>query len=436
MNYEQAITYINNITGISTKIGLVRIKKLLERLGNPQNSLNIIHVAGTNGKGSVCAMLTSILMEMGNIVGLYTSPHLKCYNERYQINFNMIDRDKFANYMEIIKQNCDEMVKDKEGQPTVFEVLTCLAFMYFAEKKVDYVVLEVGLGGRFDATNVIENSILSVVTAIGKDHMEYLGNSLEEIAAEKGGIIKNNGIVVLSSQKDIVYHVIEEICIKKEATLYYAKQNHIEILSQELNKTVFSIKNEFLEYKNIELSLLGNHQIQNCATVLLACQVLKDRGISLEQKAIVKGIEKTHWAGRMELCAKNPLLLIDGAHNYDGICALKETIQTYFNCKNITFIVGILKDKEYKKMMDIILPVVHKIVITEPNSERKLNADSLKKLIVCYDKPVYQCEGIKDALKCAKKITDKNDVICCAGSLYMIGEIKELLEDQKVWEEF
>lgn len=436
MNYEQAIAYIDDITGISAKIGLVRIKRILERLGNPQNNLKIIHVAGTNGKGSVCAMLASILMQMGNTVGLYTSPHLKCYNERYQINFTIISNREFANYMELIKQSCDEMVKDGEGQPTVFEVLTCLAFLYFAEKKVDYVVLEVGLGGRFDATNVIENPILSVITSIGKDHIEYLGNDLKQIAAEKGGIIKNNCPVVLSSQNESVYCVIKQICEEKRVKLYYAKQNHIKVLLQKLNKTIFSIKNEFLEYKSIELSLLGNYQIQNCATVLLACKVLACKGVSLDEKAVIEGIKTTHWAGRMELCAENPLLFVDGAHNYDGICALKETIQHYFKDKKVTFVVGILKDKEYEKMMDIILPFVHKIVITEPDSKRKLNADSLKSLIVCYDKPIYECKEIKEALRCAKKITDEKDVICCAGSLYMVGKIKELLEDQKIWEEF
>lgn len=436
MNYEQAITYIDNITGISAKVGLVRIKRILGKLGNPQNDLKIIHVAGTNGKGSVCAMLTNILMQMGNVVGLYTSPHLKCYNERYQINFTMISNEKFANYMELIKQNCDEMVKDGEGQPTVFEVLTCLAFLYFAEKKVDYVVLEVGLGGRFDATNVIENPILSVITFIGKDHIEYLGDDLKQIAAEKGGIIKHNCPVVLSSQNESVYCVIKQICEEKRAELYYTQQNYIKVLSQKLDKTIFSIKNEFLEYESIELPLLGSYQIQNCATVLLACKMLIDKGVSLNEKGIIEGIKTTYWAGRMELCGKNPLLFVDGAHNYDGICALKETIQNYFKDKKITFIVGVLKDKEYEKMMDSILPFVHKIIITEPDSKRKLNADSLKNLIVCYDKPVYEYKEIKEALKYAKEITDEKDVICCAGSLYMVGKIKELLEDQKIWEEF
>ena len=436
MNYKEAVTYIDDITGISAKVGLVRIKRLLEKLGNPQNDLKIIHVAGTNGKGSVCAMLANILIQMGNIVGLYTSPHLKCYNERYQINLTMIDNEEFAYYMELIRQNCDEMVKNGEGQPTVFEILTCLAFIYFSEKKVDYVVLEVGLGGRFDATNVIENPILSVITSIGKDHIEYLGDDLKQIAAEKGGIIKNNCPVVLSSQNESVYHVIKQICEEKGAELYYALQNHITVSSQKLDKTIFSIKNEFLEYENIELSLLGSYQIQNCATVLLACKILIDKGVSLNEKAVIEGIKTTCWAGRMELCGKNPLLFVDGAHNYDGICALKETIQNYFKDKKITFVVGVLKDKEYKKMMDIILPFVHKIVITEPDSKRKLNADSLKSLIICYDKPIYECKEIKEALKCAKKITDEKDVICCAGSLYMVGKIKELLENQKTWEEF
>lgn len=436
MNYEEAIAYIDDITGISAKVGLVRIKRILEKFGNPQNNLKIIHVAGTNGKGSVCAMLANILIQMGNVVGLYTSPHLKCYNERYQINFTMISNEDFANYMELIKQNCDEMVKNGEGQPTVFEVLTCLAFLYFAEKKVNYVVLEVGLGGKFDATNIIEAPILSIITSIGKDHIEYLGDSLEQIAAEKGGIIKNNCPVVLASQNESVYHVIKQICEEKGTQLYYAQQNYIKVLSQKLDKTIFSIKNKFLEYESIELSLLGSYQIQNCATVLLACKVLADKKVSLDEKAIREGIKTTYWAGRMELCAENPALFVDGAHNYDGICALKETLQNYFTDKKITLVVGILKDKEYEKMVDIILPFVHKIVITEPDSQRKLNINNLKSLIICCGKPVYEYKEIKEALRCAKKITDEKDIICCAGSLYMVGKIKELLEDQKIWEEF
>lgn len=436
MKYEEAVAYIDKIVGVGSKIGLVRITRLLERLGNPQKNLKVIHVAGTNGKGSTCAMLMNILMEAGIKTGMYTSPHLQVYNERYVINNKMIDNIDFAYYMSVVKEQCENMVADGEGQPIVFEILTAIAFLYFKDKKTDYVILEVGLGGRLDSTNVIEKPILCVITAIGMDHMNFLGNTIEEIAMEKGGIIKENCPVVLYSQKKQVYDSIQKICKEKQAELYYAETEEVKLVKQNLEGSIFSLRNQYINYDKIELNLLGEYQIKNCAVVLLCCKILIEAGILLTEQNIREGIRKTHWNGRMEICGKNPLLLIDGAHNYDGIAMLVQSLEKYFPLCNITFVIGMLEDKEYEKMIGLLLPLAKKIVITEPNAVRKLDADKLEKLVCQKEVEIYKQKEILKALECAKQITDKSDVVCCAGSLYMIGKVRDILYHEKAWENF
>ncbi|HCT65065.1 MAG TPA: bifunctional folylpolyglutamate synthase/dihydrofolate synthase [Lachnospiraceae bacterium] len=424
MNYSEALEYIDLIYGLGSDLGLKRVEVLMEKMGNPQENIKIIHVAGTNGKGSTCAMLSNILIEQGYRVGVYTSPHLKDYNERYTVNNVYISNDDFAKHMGIVKTSCDELVKEVIiTQPTVFEVITALAFNYFAQQKVDYLILEVGLGGRFDATNIIRKPVLSIITSISMDHMEFLGNTLTSIAFEKGGIIKENCPVVLYTQGDEVYETEKAIAKERNAKLYFAKEQGITVLSQNIAGTIFDIENEYISYSKVRLGLLGDYQINNAATVLLACKALRDSGVELSKKSILAGLEKVKWSGRMEIVETDPIVILDGAHNIDGIHLLAQSLEHYFKNKKLTLLIGILGDKEYEKMIEMLLPLASKIVLTEPNNSRKWDIDTLTETIANFKIETYREKDIEKAYSLAKSITAKEDVLCCAGSLYLIGEL-------------
>lgn len=427
MNYSEALIYIDSICGLGSKLGLSRITELLNRLGNPQDRYKIIHVAGTNGKGSVCSMLSQVLISAGYKTAEYTSPHLERYNERFVIDNKEISDDDYGKYMGIIKKYADEMEKEGIGRPTVFEHITALGFLYFADNNVDYAVIEVGLGGRFDATNVIKNPVLSVIASISFDHTEFLGNTLESIAFEKGGIIKQGCPVALYNQSKSVYNVIKNLCDKRNSKLYYAFDEKINIIRQNIDETVLSVRNEYFEYDDIVLPLIGEYQIKNCALVLLAAYALKRGGASITDENIRDGILNVRWNGRMEVCSKNPLIVLDGAHNPDGILMLAKSAEKYFAGKRIVLLMGVLSDKEYGKMAEEIIPISDAVVITQPDSERALSADGLKKVAMKYCKKVYSLENIDEAYKFAVGMVDKEDVLLCAGSLYLIGRLRTLI---------
>ena len=428
MNYAEAIQYIENRSSHKTKAGLERMREFLIRLGNPHKNLKFIHIAGTNGKGSTCAMLSSILISSGYKVGIYTSPHLDKYNERITINNTTISDKDFINYTLKLKPICDDMENSEYGRPTVFEILTAIGFCYFYDKNVDFVVLEVGLGGRFDATNIIENSIVSCIASISFDHTAYLGSKLSQIAFEKGGIIKKNCPVVLYSQSKEVYNVIKDIADKNNSKLYFTENAGVKINYRDLEKTIISIKNQYIDYENIEMKLIGNYQPFNCAFVLLICTALRDSGVNISDDNIYNGIKNAKWNGRMEILSKNPTILIDGAHNIDGISMLSKSLSEYFSDKTITLVLGVLGDKEYEKMIELIIPMADRVVITEPHSYRKLDIQKLEQYVSVYNKELHKEKDIEKAIDLAKNISNDNDVIVCAGSLYMVGEIRKILK--------
>lgn len=426
LNYSEALIYLDSICSLGSKLDLSRIEELLIRLGNPQEKYKVIHVAGTNGKGSVCAMLSQILITEGYKTAEYTSPHLDRYNERFMINGCPISDDDFAQYMGIIKRYADEM-EQGVGRPTVFEHLTALGFLYFADSQVDYAVIEVGLGGRFDATNAVQHPILSVIASISFDHTEFLGTTLEEIAFEKGGIIKKDCPVVLYRQSACVYNVIQKLCNEKNALLYYAEDEKIEVLSQTISGTVLSVQNSYLAYENLFLPLIGEYQIQNCALALLAVHALRQSGTVISQGSVREGIRSTKWNGRMEVCRKNPLIVIDGAHNPDGIRMLAKSVQKYFSGRRIVLLMGVLSDKEYEKMAEEIIPLAETVVITRPESERALSAERFKMVALKYCDNVYSLEKIDEAYQFALGMTGAEDVLLCSGSLYLVGRLRKLI---------
>lgn len=431
MNYTECIRYLEEEVGFGSVPGLERIQSLCDKLGNPEQRLSVIHIAGTNGKGSAVAMLSSILKEAGYRVGTYTSPHLESYRERFCINGKQISEADFAAEITRMKQLCTELAAEGKPVPTLFEIVTGAAFHYFAAQKVDILLLEVGLGGRFDATNILPTPLLSLIMSISIDHTDFLGETIEEIAAEKAGIIKKNCPVVLYSQDKIVYNVIKEAAERLNAPLYCSENTEITISSQTLEETVFSAETEFFSEKDIHLSLLGSYQLQNCITVLNTCAVLQKNGLHLPHAAIRNGLKNARWAGRMEICGRNPLVILDGAHNADGIIQLAKSIPTYCKGKKVTLILGVLGDKEYHKMAEVILPHADTVILTEPHSERKLDVFTLARSISGYTGKIYTEKEIEKAFETALSLTPTDGVILCCGSLYMIGAMRTYLNHKK-----
>ncbi|MCP2240518.1 bifunctional folylpolyglutamate synthase/dihydrofolate synthase [Thermoanaerobacterium thermosaccharolyticum] len=422
MNYQDAIDYIHNTHKFGMKLGLDNIKRLLMHLGNPQNNLKFIHVAGTNGKGSTCAFINSILLEAGFKVGLYTSPYLEEFEERMRINNQNIPKDKLIYYVEYIKPIIEKIVDEGYNHPTEFEIITAIAFKYFCDENVDFVVLEVGLGGRFDATNVIESSLVSVITTIDYDHMDKLGDTLEKIAFEKAGIIKENGTVVSFYQKDEALKVIEEVSRFKNASLSVMDMNDVKIKESNSNHQVFDYKN----YKNLKISIIGKHQIYNASLAVMAVEKLIQYGINISEDVIKRGLINAKWPGRIEVISKSPLIVIDGAHNPQGMATLKEALNL-FTYNRLILVIGMLKDKDTDSMLKLIVPEADLIITTKPISDRAYTAEELSQKIAYDD--VLHFENIDDAINKALKSAGKNDLILFCGSLYMIGHVRLYLKN-------
>ena len=365
------------------------IKDILKKLNNPEKELKAIHIGGTNGKGSVCAILSSILKEVGFKVGMYTSPHLKVINERIQINNRMITNNEFIKYFYKIRLYYSDQ--------TYFEFLTALALLYFKEKKVDFVVVEVGLGGRLDATNVIK-PLVTVITNVDIEHTEYLGDTIEDIAKEKAGIIKYK-IPVVTGAKGKALEIIKEVCKKKKSPLYLPKP---------------------CEKINWPLNLKGDYQLENCAVALKVIDVLREvYNIRITNGVVRKALKKVKWPGRLEFIDKN--VLVDCAHNPAGALALKkEIIKIRKSYKKIILIIGILKDKDKKSIVKILTPLADKVIVVRPKSER---AASPKELVRFIDVPYKIIYDVKKALSYAKTISTNKDLIIVTGSIYVVGEI-------------
>ncbi len=428
MNYKEALDYIDLELKGGCNPGLKRIRILLELLGNPHKELKAVHIAGTNGKGSVTAMLSSILKESGYKVGTYTSPHLISITERYLINGKQIGEDIFTKYTELLKDKIEYIKKMGEEIPSQFEMLTALAFLYFRDEKVDIAVVEVGLGGRYDATNVLD-SMISVITSISHDHMAILGDSIEKIAFEKAGIIKNKGLTILYPQKYIeAENIIESKCLELQSELIKVKKESIISKEFDINGQLMDYHYNGIKYSNIKLPLLGDHQLLNAAVAITVAILLKGFGYKVREEHISKGIEKVFWPGRLSIVSNNPLIIIDGAHNEDGISALYIAIKKYFSEKEIILIMGMLKDKDHDKSLKILAPMAKTFIATEPLSERALNAKELGEEAKKYNGNVKIEPCVENAIKAAKSICGNNCIICICGSLYLIGEAYKIIK--------
>ncbi|MBK5254142.1 MAG: bifunctional folylpolyglutamate synthase/dihydrofolate synthase [Peptostreptococcaceae bacterium] len=412
---------INKFCTFGSVLGLSRMEDLCEKLDHPEESLNVIHVAGTNGKGSVCRYIYEALREAGFSVGLYISPFITVFNERIEMNGNHISDDDLIYYSEMVLS----VAKEMNEAPTEFELITAIALKYFSDKKTDYVVLEVGLGGRGDSTNIVKNPLISVITSIGLDHMERLGNSAAEIAYEKAGIIKNNVPVISAAIPDKAKEVISKIALINNSEFVDTTEVKYKILDKDIYKSEYQI-----DGVNIAIFMGGEHQITNSVTAYETLKKLRSIGkVNITDDEIVNGFKKAKQPGRFEVFNNNPYVIIDGAHNVDGAVALTNTLKTNFVGAKILLVIGILKDKAYNSMIDEFIKITDEFIVTEPNNLRKLSAIKLSKALEdkgakCLIEPVP-----KEAYKRAMEIKSNYDVIVFAGSLYLIGEIRSFLVD-------
>ena len=421
MTYEEALRYYEETAVYGSRLGLDRVRELLAKLGDPQKSLKFVHIAGTNGKGSTAAMLAAILEKAGCRTGLYTSPHLLRYNERFQVNGEEVSDQALADATERVKRAADTM----PDAPTQCELVTAIAFCLFQAAKCDIVVLEVGLGGRLDATNVIDTPEAAVITRIGLDHTEILGDTVEAIASEKAGIVKPGGAVVLGDQDPRVRGVVEAVCRKAGAELTESRLSELRLLSADLMGQRFAWR----QYGEIAMPLLGEYQLQNACTVLNTVEVLRRRGWNITDEALLEGFRTVTWPGRFERVRKDPWLIIDGGHNPQCAQAIARSLERYFPGKKILFLMGVLADKDFEGICDALLPLARRICAVTPDSPRALAADKLcERLANEYHFTAAKPYGsVADALKAVLAAAGEDDVICVCGSLYMIGEARREL---------
>lgn len=428
MNYEEALQYINQLNSKGIALGLERIEALLERLGNPQKGQRFIHVAGTNGKGSVCAFLDSALREAGLRVGRYISPTLYDYRERIQIDGQYISKQAVASLLTTIQQACVQMERQGLEPPTVFEVETALAFLYFAEQHCDYVLLEVGMGGRLDSTNVISQPVLSVITPISLDHTRMLGDHLAAIAAEKGGIVKPHCPAVLGPQQPEAQAVLTARCQQCGITPLQVDVNQIQKQQWSWQGQRFS----YGRWSQLTIGLSGDYQRVNGAIAIEALQLLQKEEPALTDEAIQAGLAKARWPGRFEIIGQAPLFVVDGAHNSAGAQALAQTLQEHFSGKRIWLLLGVFRDKDYQQIGAILSGCSQTVFCFQPQHERGLEAELLAAAVAPYFQQVQVAESAEQAVQQVLQRADREDVVVSCGSLSTIGAVQRAVQQWEV----
>ena len=429
MNYEEAMQYLDTRIQFGMRVGLERIQKLMHHLGDPQNDVKYVHIAGTNGKGSTSSYCFHMLKEGGYKVGLFTSPYIQTFNERIQVGNSKITNDEVADILSLIRTTIEENFKDDEA-PTWFEVITAMCFVYFSRQKCDIVVLEVGIGGILDSTNVIKVPEVAVITTINYDHMELLGETLEEIASKKAGIIKPGGLVVVYPQGESVMNVFREKCKAEGAEM-------IEVFAKDIEEKSYTLNGIDFTYKDYNLStkMLGQHQMYNCSVAIQAMETIRRRGFNVSEQNIIDGVAKTTWPGRMEIVNKEPLLIIDGAHNIQGTENLAENLKIVCQGKKFVFIIGVLAGRDYKAILEPFLPIAQEFLTVTPGSMYKkgMPAEEFAEYIRSVGFKATACEKVSDAVEKAFEISKANESdnqtlpICAFGSLYYIGMVRDHL---------
>ncbi len=425
MTEKEALEYIDSVKGRGIVPGLTSIQNLCEKLGNPQDKLRFVHIAGTNGKGSTLAYISTILRCAGLKVGRYISPTIFTYRERIQVNERSISKVDLGRGMELVKDACDRMVAEGMSQPTAFEIETALSFWYFCEKKCDIVVLETGMGGLTDATNIVKNTLVAVIASIGMDHMQFLGNTITEIATQKAGIIKAGATVVCMEQQEAVLQVIRQTAAKVGAPVQIAAVSNAKTVKYGLEKQQFDYQGR----KKLTIHLAGQFQIANAILALEAVTALQEQGFQISDKAIYEGLEKTIWKGRFTVVRKKPLFIVDGAHNEDAATKLAKSIEYYFTNRRIIYIMGMLKDKECEKVIALTHAFADQIItITPPDNPRGMHSYELATEVAKVHPNVTAVDSIEEAVEMSYLLAEKDDVIIAFGSLSYLGRLMKLLE--------
>jgi len=415
MTPQEAVRYIENYGWSTTRLGLGRTRELLRRLGDPQKRLKFVHVAGSNGKGSTCAMLDAILRAAGYRTGLYTSPYIQEFCERIRIDGGNIPGEALAEATERVRAAAELM----EDHPSQFELVTAVAMLYFMEQRCDIVVLEVGMGGEQDSTNVIDAPEVAVITNIGLEHTEYLGDTLEKIAATKAGIIKPGCHAVCYDGAPEVTAVVRNVCAERGVPLRFADYSKVKHLSESLDGQRFIWDGE-----TYRLALLGRYQQHNAATVLETVAALRERGWDIPERAVHEGLANVKWLARMEIMQRKPLFLIDGGHNPQCAEALADSLRRLLPEKKVVFLLGVLRDKDYPRMLELLCPLAQEFICLTPLSDRALSAEELTKYLKEQNVKATAFAEISDGLRAAFAAAGKNGAVIAFGSLYLVGAIR------------
>lgn len=426
------IDRIHEFNRFGMVLGLDRMEELLRRLGNPQDDLKVIHVAGTNGKGSVSKYLEEGLSACGYKMGLYTSPYIETFNERIRYDGADISDEDLEYYGQKVFSAAEAMVADGLDSPTEFEVVTAIAFLYFADRQADITILEVGLGGIGDSTNVVKSPLASVITSISYDHMAQLGSSLAEIAVNKAGIIKTGCPVIANVPQRDAAKIIARKAYAMGSRLYDISG----IRAAVSDETPFSqkVSMELYEksYSDVEISMVGRHQAENLKTALATLEILRKSGaVKLDREALYEGLKRARQPGRFEVISEDPLVIIDGAHNEAGAQALQETMAQHFAGKKILLVAGILADKEIDSIVKFLTKITDHIIVTEPDNPRKLAAEKLAEHVAEFSVAAEAVSDVEAAVHRAKELADGYDVILFAGSLYLIGDVRRLWRNER-----
>lgn len=416
MTYEEALSYIHSICWKGSKLGLDRTRELLGKLNDPQKELKFIHIAGTNGKGSTAAMLSSILEEAGYRVGLYTSPFINRFNERMQVNHQPIPDEELAALTEYVRPHADAMA----DSPTEFELITALAMVWFARQKCDIVVLEVGMGGELDSTNIIDVPEAAVIAAMGMDHVKELGPTMADIARAKAGIIKEGGRVVSYGGNLEADEVIAAVCRARNASLCQPDFSAIVPGDFSLEGQTFSYKG----WRGLRIPLVGAYQMNNAAVVLETVEVLRQRGWSVSDEAVRQGLADTRWPARFEVLRRDPVFIVDGGHNPHGIRATAESLRRLFPGRKITFVTGVMADKDVEHILGLIVPLADQFFTVRPDNPRAMDAGELAARIEAMGAKATACASVRDGVDRAIQAEGPHGVACALGSLYMSGEVR------------
>jgi len=416
MTYDEALEYIHGVSWTFCKPGLERISELCQALGHPEDKLRFVHVAGTNGKGSFCSMLDSVLRAAGYRVGLYTSPYILEFGERMRVDGKNIAPEVLAEITERVKPIADAM----EDKPTEFELITAIAFEFFASAGVDVVILEAGLGGRLDSTNVIKDPLLSVITGIALDHTAILGDTVAAIAREKAGIIKDGAPVLFGGEDDDAEAVIREVASERGSEFFNVDYAALAICNFSLSGSIFTYKN----FHNAKIKLLGEYQPRNASIVIEAVNILRSRGLRIDDDAIYEGLSKAEWHARFEILAENPLVIFDGAHNPQGIESAVKSIESYFGKRKVFAITGVLADKDYQRIATSLARIAERAYTMTPDNPRALSAEIWAEVLALRGVEAYPKGSIGEAVTTAiEEAEETNTPVVCLGSLYTYGDV-------------